>query len=43
MTQDSISLTDSAITPTGTDIDDELKGNLLLGSVDQVLNWARSS
>ena len=27
----------------GTDIDEELKGNLLLSSVDQVLNWARSS
>ena len=26
-----------------TDIDEELKGNLLLSSVDQVLNWARSS
>lgn len=27
----------------GTDVDEELKSNLLLGSVDQVLNWARSS
>jgi NADH-quinone oxidoreductase subunit B len=27
----------------GTDIDEELKSNLLLGSVEQVLNWARSS
>jgi NADH-quinone oxidoreductase subunit B len=26
-----------------TDVDEELKSNLLLGSVDQVLNWARSS
>ena len=36
MTQDTIPLTD-------TDVDEELKGNLLLASVDQVLNWARSS
>ena len=36
MTQDTGPLTD-------TDIDEELKGNLLLGSVDQILNWARSS
>ncbi len=27
----------------GTDIEEELKGNLLLSQVDQVLNWARSS
>ena len=27
----------------GTDIDEDLKGNLLLSSVNQVLNWARSS
>ncbi len=27
----------------GTDIEEELRSNLLLGSVDQVLNWARSS
>jgi NADH-quinone oxidoreductase subunit B len=27
----------------GTDVEDELSSNLLLGSVDQVLNWARSS
>ncbi len=26
-----------------TDVDEELKGNLLLSSVDQVMNWARSS
>jgi len=26
-----------------TDVEEELKGNLLMGSVDQVLNWARSS
>ena len=26
-----------------TDVEEELKGNLLLASVDQVLNWARSS
>jgi NADH-quinone oxidoreductase subunit B len=26
-----------------TDVDEELKSNLLLGSVDHVLNWARSS
>jgi NADH-quinone oxidoreductase subunit B len=26
-----------------TDIDEELKSNLLLGSVDQVMDWARSS
>jgi NADH-quinone oxidoreductase subunit B len=26
-----------------TDVEEELKGNLLLGSVDMVLNWARSS
>ena len=31
------------ISLTGTDVDEELKSNLLLGSVDQVLNWARSS
>ena len=36
MTQEIIPLAD-------TDIDEELKGNLLLSSVDQVLNWARSS
>ncbi len=36
MTQDTSALT-------GTDIDEELKSNLLVGSVDQVLNWARSS
>ncbi|MGB2694816.1 MAG: NADH-quinone oxidoreductase subunit B family protein [Dehalococcoidia bacterium] len=29
--------------PLVTDIDEDLKGNLLLSSVDQVLNWARSS
>ena len=27
----------------GTDIEEELSSNLLLGSVDQILNWARSS
>jgi NADH-quinone oxidoreductase subunit B len=27
----------------GRDIEEELRSNLLLGSVDQVLNWARSS
>jgi NADH-quinone oxidoreductase subunit B len=36
MTQDTIPLA-------ATDIEEELKGNLLLGSVDQLLNWARSS
>lgn len=29
--------------PDGLDIEQELSGNLLLGSVDSVLNWARSS
>jgi NADH-quinone oxidoreductase subunit B len=29
--------------PLVTDVDEELKSNLLLGSVDQVMNWARSS
>ncbi len=32
-----------AVLPLATDIEEELKSNLLLGSVDQVLNWARSS
>jgi len=36
MTQETIPLAD-------TDIEEELKSNLLLGSVDQLLNWARSS
>ena len=36
MTQDLILLED-------TDVEEELKKNLLLGSVDQLLNWARSS
>ncbi len=36
-------MTQETVFPSGTDIDDELKSNLLLGSVDQVLNWARSS
>ena len=36
MTQETIPLAD-------TDIEEELKGNLLLGSVADVLNWARSS
>ena len=43
MTEDTIPPKDSAVTATDTDIDEELKGNLLLGSVDQILNWARSS
>jgi NADH-quinone oxidoreductase subunit B len=32
-----------ALSLAGTDIDEELSSNLLLGSVDDVLNWARSS
>ena len=36
MTQDVIPLRD-------TDVEEELKSNLLMGSVDQLLNWARSS
>ena len=36
-------MTPETIPLTETDIDEELKGNLLLASVDQVLNWARSS
>ena len=36
MTQDVIPLQD-------TDVEEELKSNLLLGSVDHLLNWARSS
>jgi len=36
MTQDVIPLED-------TDVEEELENNLLLGSVDQLLNWARSS
>src|SRR3990172_605633 len=36
MTQESIPLVP-------TDVEEELKSNLLLGSVDQLLNWARSS
>jgi NADH-quinone oxidoreductase subunit B len=40
MTQDSLALTDSAVSG---DLDEQLKSNLLLASVDQVLNWARSS
>lgn len=36
MTQEVIPLED-------TDVEEELKSNLLLGSVDQLLNWARSS
>ena len=43
MPEDTIPPKDSAVTATDTDIDEELKGNLLLGSVDQILNWARSS
>lgn len=39
MTQEPVPLAGTDIT----DIDEELKGNLLLSSVDQVLNWARSS
>ncbi|MDP3767302.1 MAG: NADH-quinone oxidoreductase subunit NuoB, partial [Dehalococcoidia bacterium] len=34
---------EEALAAPTTDVDEELKGNLLLGSVDQVLNWARSS
>ena len=29
--------------PLATDVEEELKSNLLMGSVDQLLNWARSS
>ncbi len=36
-------MTQEIIPATGTDIDEELQGNILLSSVDQVLNWARSS
>lgn len=36
-------MTQETIPLAGTDVDEEVKGNLLLGSVDQVLNWARSS
>ncbi len=36
-------MTQETIAPAGTDVDEELKSNLLLASVDQVLNWARSS
>jgi len=36
-------MTEEIIPLADTDIDEELKGNLLLSSVDQVLNWARSS
>jgi len=36
-------MTQETIPLAGTDIEEELKSNLLLGSVDQVLNWARSS
>ncbi len=36
-------MTQETIPVPTTDIDEELKGNLLLSSVDQVLNWARSS
>ena len=39
----SAEMTQEAIALAGTDIDEELKGNLLVSSVDQVLNWARSS
>ena len=36
-------MTQETVPVATTDIDEELKGNLLLSSVDQVLNWARSS
>ncbi len=36
-------MTQETIPVPTTDIDEELRGNLLLSSVDQVLNWARSS
>ena len=36
-------MTQETIPLAGTDIEQELQSNLLLGSVDQVLNWARSS
>jgi len=36
-------MTQETVPVSTTDIDEELKGNLLLSSVDQVLNWARSS
>jgi NADH-quinone oxidoreductase subunit B len=36
-------MTEPLLAAAGTDVEEELKSNLLLGSVDQVLNWARSS
>ncbi len=36
-------MTGDTTPPAGTDIDEELRGNLVLSSVSQVLNWARSS
>ena len=36
-------MSEEILAQTHTDIDEELRGNLLLSSVDQVLNWARSS
>ena len=36
-------MTQETIPLAGTDIEEELKSNLLMGSVDQLLNWARSS
>ena len=36
-------MTQETVPVSTTDIDEELRGNLLLSSVDQVLNWARSS
>jgi len=36
-------MTQETIPLAATDIEEELKSNLLLGSVDQLLNWARSS
>jgi NADH-quinone oxidoreductase subunit B len=43
MVQDATPALPTADLLAGRDIEEELRSNLLLGSVDQVLNWARSS
>ncbi len=42
-TDDYIPLTPAGVTPISTSVDQDLEQNLLLGSVENLLNWARSS
>jgi NADH-quinone oxidoreductase subunit B len=42
-TDDYIPLTPAGATPVSTSVQDDLEQNLLLGTVDNILNWARSS